>query len=117
MTDYRGATTAGDGIIGAGFRELPASSRAAVMELAGELDKIGLGGILEVGYAGKDLLEIPINEGRIGTIVIGGLNPMAILVEYGVNVHSHALSALVDFERLFPYSEFEDRFREIIKSP
>jgi repressor of nif and glnA expression len=116
MTDYRGATQSGDGTVGAGFRELPASSREEVMDLAGDLEKIGLGGILEVGYSGRDLLEIPINEGRIGVIVMGGLNPMAILTEYGVKVHSRALSALIDYRRLFPYPEFEEKFRDLIKS-
>ncbi len=115
MTDYRGATQSGDGTIGAGFRELPASSREEVVKLAGELEKVGLGGILEVGYAGRDLLEIPIDEGRIGAIVIGGLNPMAIIEEYGIKVNSRALSALIDYRRLFPYTEFEEKFREIIK--
>jgi repressor of nif and glnA expression len=117
MTDYRGATQTGNGRIGAGFRELPSSSRERVMELARELDGIGLGGFLEVGFPGRDLLEIPINEGRLGAIVIGGLNPMAILEEYGIKVYSRALSALIDYRKLFPYTAFEDRFRDLIKSP
>jgi repressor of nif and glnA expression len=115
MTDYRGATETGNGRIGAGFRELPASSRKRVMDLVQKLDRIGLGGFLEVGFPGRDLFEIPINEGRLGAIVIGGLNPMAILEESGVKVESHALAALIDYRRLFYYTEFEKHFREIAK--
>lgn len=111
MTDYRGAVATGNGRIGAGFREMPSSSRDRVLELAGALGKAGLGGILEVGFPGRDLLGIPINEGRLGSIVIGGLNPMAILEEYGVDVHSRALSAIVDFDRLFPFTEAENRLK------
>ncbi|HEQ72396.1 MAG TPA: DUF128 domain-containing protein, partial [Spirochaetia bacterium] len=111
MTDYRGAVGSGNGQIGAGFREMPSSSRDKVLELAAELESIGLGGFLEVGYPGQDLREIPINEGRIGAIVIGGLNPMAILEEHGIKVSSRALSALIDYERLFPYTELTKRLR------
>jgi hypothetical protein len=43
----------------------------------------------------------------VGAIVIGGLNPVAILEETNVVVHSRALAGLVDFSRLFHYSELE----------
>jgi len=107
MTDYRGAVGSGSGRIGAGFREMPSSSREKVLELADALGAVGLGGFLDVGYPGRDLMGIPINEGRLGAIVIGGLNPMAILEEHGVDVHSRALSAIVDYNRLIPFTEAE----------
>ena len=46
---------------------------------------------------------------RIGAIVIGGLNPVAILEEQGIEVASRALSGLVDYRRLFPYEELAER--------
>jgi len=113
MTDYKGATYNGNGLIGASFREIPASSREKVMELAAELDKVGLGGFMKVGWPGESLLEIPITEGRAGAIVIGGLNPIAILEEYGMEVYSRALSGLVEYNKLFHYKELLEKATNI----
>jgi len=109
MTDYVGATENGNGRIGASFREIPAASRERVLELAEELAEIGLGGFMRIGMPGRPLTEIPIEESRIGAIVIGGLNPVAILEERGIHAQSRALAGLVGFERLFPYTELSER--------
>ncbi len=113
MTDYSGATTKGDGRIGASFREFPAGSRDRVIELAHQVEKIGLGGFLTIGWPGQPLLEIPVSEGRLGAIVIGGLNPVAILEEHDIKVHSRALAALAEFQIFFPFQELVPRIRAI----
>jgi repressor of nif and glnA expression len=109
MTRYTAAVETGNGLIGVGFREIPAASRQKVVDLAARLERIGLGGFMEIGWPGQPLLEVPIDEGRIGAIVIGGLNPVAILEEHGIEVASRALSGLVDYKRLFPYGELKQR--------
>ena len=109
MTDNVGAVTTGNGRIGASFRELPAESRELASDLAQKLDAIGLGGLMEIGRPGQDLFDIPVSEGRIGAVIIGGLNPTAILEELGVRVVSRALSGLLEFNRLFPYEELPSR--------
>ncbi|MDD5167956.1 MAG: NrpR regulatory domain-containing protein [Syntrophales bacterium] len=114
MTDYMGAVQTGTGRIGAGFREFPAESRPLVEDLAKRLQKIGLGGFMRIGRPGQTLLEIPVGEGLIGAIVIGGLNPVAILEENGVRVHSRALAGLIDFNRLFHYRELGKRLQPFL---
>jgi|EPASupsiteSAE347_1022098.scaffolds.fasta_scaffold00402_32 repressor of nif and glnA expression len=114
MTDYVGAIRTGNGKIGASFREFPAESRETVVHLAGTLDRIGLGGLVRVGMPGQSLLDIPVSEGRIGAIVIGGLNPVSILEETGVRAYSRALAGLIDFKRLFRFDEMEDRIRKFL---
>lgn len=114
MTDYMGAITNGNGRIGASFRELPAESRGLVIELAQRLEKAGLGGFMQIGRPGQTLLEIPVSEGRAGAIVIGGLNPVAVMDESGYHAHSRALAGLIDFSRLFPYEELEHRLRSYL---
>lgn len=109
MTDHRGAVEHGNGLIGASFRETPAASRERVLEVADRMKEVGLGGILQVGWPSQPLLEIPVGENRVGMIVIGGLNPSAILAEAGVEVHSRALSGLADFRRFFEYTELPAR--------
>ena len=114
MTDYLGAVKQGNGRIGASFREFPGASRDMVVDLAQQLDRIGLGGFMRIGRPGQTLLEIPVGEGRFGAIVIGGLNPVAIMEENGVRVHSRALAGLIDFQRLFHYSELESQLKQYL---
>ena len=114
MTNYLGAISSGDGRIGAGFREIPAESRERVTDLARRLHTVGLGGFLQIGRPGQPLLEIPVSEGMAGVVVIGGLNPVAIFEEKGERVFSRALSGLLDYERLFPYTELRERLVDFI---
>ena len=95
-------------------QQFPSASRGTVEELAERLGDIGLGGFMRIGRPGQTLLEIPVGEGRFGAIVIGGLNPVAILEENGVRVHSRALAGLIDFKRLFHYSELEKHLKEYL---
>lgn len=111
MTNYRGAVATGNGRIGVGFREFPADSRNLVADLARRLEGVGLGGFMQIGFPGQSLLDIPVSEGSAGAIVIGGLNPVAILEESGVRVYSRALSGLIEFNSLCRYDEFPKRLR------
>lgn len=111
MTDYLGAIRSGDGRIGASFREFPAESRAVVEELAHKLERVGLGGFMRIGRPSQPLLEIPVSEGRVGAIVIGGLNPVAIFEETGLRVQSRVMAGIMDFNRLFRYEELPSRIR------
>ncbi|MBW2062884.1 MAG: DUF128 domain-containing protein [Deltaproteobacteria bacterium] len=114
MTDYIGAITTGNGRIGASFRELPAGSRDRVITLAGQLQEVSLGGFMSVGWPGQPLFEIPVSEGRLGAVVIGGLNPVAILEEYGIRIQNRALAALADYQTLFSYQELDTRIRSFM---
>ncbi|MBP1730460.1 MAG: putative cytosolic protein [Deltaproteobacteria bacterium] len=114
MTNYIGAVKTGSGRIGASFREFPAESRDLVEQLAEKLKRIGLGGLLTIGRPGQPVLDIPVNEGRVGAIVIGGLNPVSILEEKGIRAYSRALAGLVDFGRLFRYEEMESRLKPYV---
>lgn len=109
MTDYAGAIKNGNGRIGVGFREVPADSRESVIALVEKVKEVGLGGFLLVGWPGQPLMEIPVTEGRVGVVVIGGLNPVAILEETGIKVKSRAMAGIIDYERLFPYQEMSER--------
>ncbi len=116
MTDYLGAIRDGNGKVGAGFRELPANSLETSRQIAIKLKKIGLGAFLEFGRPGCDLLDIPVSEGRIGAIVIGGLNPIAVIEESGTRLQSIAMSGQLDFRELFHYSEMPERLEQLYKS-
>ncbi len=105
MTNYRGAITDGNGLIGASFREMPEDARELVLHLGERLSAIGMGAYKDVGLSGQPLLGIPVSHGRIGSLVIGGLNPIAILEEMGYRIYSRALSGLLEYNRLFSFEE------------
>jgi repressor of nif and glnA expression len=79
------------------------------------LKRIGLGGLVRIGRPGQSVLDIPVSEGRVGAIVIGGLNPVSILEETGVRAYSRALAGLIDFSRLFRFEEMESRIKPFLK--
>ncbi|MGL4368059.1 MAG: DUF128 domain-containing protein [Spirochaetota bacterium] len=116
MTDYLGATSTGNGLIGAGFREVPKAAASKIATLSRYLDSIGLRGILCIGKPDSALCEIPVSEGSIGLVLIGGLNPVAILEESGIRLDSLALAGLVEYNRLFPYTELGERARQMCMS-
>jgi len=114
MTDYTGAIQDGNGLIGASFREMPEDSRDAVLTLAEQLTAVGLGAFMEVGLPGHPVLGLPVNQGRIGSVVVGGLNPIAILDELGYRVSSRALAGLLDYNRLVPFEELPNLLKHDI---
>ncbi len=112
-TNYKGAISTGSGYIGIGFREFPAESYDSVVNLAEKLKMIGLGGFMEIGRSGQALFNIPVPEGCIGAVVVGGLNPVAILEEDGIRVEAKALSGLLPFNKLIHYEELEGALKSI----
>jgi len=114
MTDYIGATSTGMGLIGASFREVPEAAAEKIEKLARYLESVGMRGIMRVGKPEMALCEVPVSAGSVGVILIGGLNPVAILEESGIRLDSFALSGLVDFGRLFPYEELYERSKHLV---
>jgi len=76
---------------------------------------MGLGGLVTIGKPGQSVLDIPVSEGRVGAVVIGGLNPVSILEENGIRAYSKALGGLIDFNRLFRYEEMESRIQSFLR--
>lgn len=105
MTSATKAAETGSGALGASFREVPAVALPEVRRLIRIADKLGMGGVLAVGSPDQPLLDIPVTVGRVGMIICGGLNPIAAVVESGIDVASTAMSTLCDYECLRDYRE------------
>jgi len=109
MTSVRKAASTGHGLIGAGFREVPSSSRSRLLKLRDNLDSEGMGGIMLVGEPNQPLLDIPVAFGRMGVVLCAGLNPVAAVHERGATTRNTAMSTLFDRQELFHYSELRSR--------
>ncbi|UCF17082.1 MAG: DUF128 domain-containing protein [Phycisphaerales bacterium] len=114
MTNYLGAIQDGNGLIGASFRELPGESRQRLINIGQRLEEVGLGAIMEIGLPEQPLLDIPVPPGRVGAIVVGGLNPIAVLEEAEHRIFSRALSGLIEYDRLFRFEEFPQRLQSYL---
>ena len=112
MLDFSKAASEGAGRIGGNFMEVPSICREQVLEISMEMEKSGLGKVFALGWPGHSLLEIPLNSGRIGGILLGGLNPVAAIEARGISVASHAVCDLVEYNSLFHYSDLMDQFRK-----
>ncbi len=111
MTSYREVVHTGSGRIGANFMEVPGDALKKVVEIGKDMEKTGLGSFLKLGWPGHSLLQIPINWGRLGGVIIGGLNPVAYLEESGISVVSKAISGLVDYSTLVDYHVLAKKFQ------
>ncbi|HAK47122.1 MAG TPA: hypothetical protein DCO79_14545 [Spirochaeta sp.] len=111
MMDFSEICDSGSGRIGANLFEIPSEARRQAVRIAGRMEKLGLGNVLKFGFPEHPLLEIPISIGRAGGIAIGGLNPIAALIEAGLDVKSHAVSDLADFSSLFHFSSLPARIQ------
>jgi len=108
MTSVRECVRSGNGVITASFREIPSVALDDARRAFFRLQRAGMGGILMTGRPGQPLLDIPVAEGRTGFIVVGGLNPVAAVVEAGISCELKSLSGLEEFSR---FSTFEETFR------
>ncbi len=114
MTNYLGAISDGNGLIGASFREIPEDARDLALRLADAMARIGMGGLMVAGMPGQPVLDIPVTPGRIGLVVIAGLNPIAILEELGYPIQSRALSGLLDFTRTITVDELPQTLSQFL---
>jgi len=105
MTRVREAASTGSGRILANFREVPAPSKPMVEEVAAKLRDAGIGGIAVMGNPSEALCQIPVGPNKVGMILLGGMNPIAVAEEMGVEGDNISNSGTIDFERLVPFSE------------
>lgn len=115
MTDVRGSVRDGNGVITASFREIPSVALDDARRIFDRLQRAGMGGILMIGRPGQPLLDIPVTEGRTGFIVIGGLNPIAAVVEAGIHCEVKSLSGLEEASRFCTFDETLRRYMNSLR--
>jgi len=106
MTDVGGAVRNETGRVLASFREIPVVCHKSAGDLAERLRDKGIGGILCIGGPNSPLYEMPVGLDRAGMVIVGGLNPVAILEESGIPTESRAMSTLYEFSSLGSYEDY-----------
>ncbi|MFZ2410292.1 MAG: DUF128 domain-containing protein [Candidatus Methanoperedens sp.] len=90
----------GSGKILANLREAPMASRDKIEQVLDSLVEAGFSCILEVGEPNNDVLGIQVGRDKIGIVVIGGTNPMALVQEHGIDIDTQEMSILLDVEEM-----------------
>jgi repressor of nif and glnA expression len=100
MTSVRDVVRKGDGNLLGNFREIPSICRPQVNEIINGLSKAGIHKPVAVGETSEPVGEIPVEQNKIGIILLGGLNPVAAAEEGGANTDNLAMSTVMDFQKL-----------------
>lgn len=90
----------GSGKILANMREAPMAARDRIEEVLDSLVEAGFSCILEVGEPNNDILGVQVGRDKLGIVVIGGTNPMALVQEHGISISTQEMSVLLDIEEM-----------------
>lgn len=105
MTSVREVVRKGDGNLLGNFREIPSICRSQVNEIIAGLNKAGIHGPVAVGETSEPVCEIPVEQNKIGIVLLGGLNPVAAAEEGGADTDNFAMSTVMDFQDLVDIQE------------
>lgn len=100
MTSVSPAAGTGSGMILANFREIPAPARSIVVEKIQQLKEAGISGVYRLGNTSEPVCQIAVGLGRVGLVMLGGLNPVAAAVEAGIEVENRAESGMIEYGQL-----------------
>jgi len=105
MTTVLDSVSSGNGRILANFRELPSVSRELVSDIMGQLNEAGFDGMYRLGDIGETVCQISVGNNRVGLVLLGGLNPVAAVVESGIDVENIAESGMMEFKQLIRFRD------------
>jgi len=105
MTSVASVVQQGSGKLLANFREIPSPCRKITAEKISQLKEAGIGGVYALGNTSEPVCQIAVGLNRVGMVLLGGLSPVAMVVEAGLAVENVAESGLVDFTCLKPFKQ------------
>jgi hypothetical protein len=105
MTSVCSAVEKGEGMILANFREIPAPCWPLTSDLLDKMKNAGISGVLVTGKISDPVCQVPVEINKVGIILIGGLNPAALVQEAGLDVEHLAMSTVMAYGALKPFDE------------
>ncbi|RLA82492.1 MAG: hypothetical protein DRG31_07300, partial [Deltaproteobacteria bacterium] len=109
MTSVREVAQKGSGKVLANFREVPAVCKGVMEEVLSQLKQAGIDGVVSLGGIGEDVCEVPVEIGKMGMVLLGGLNPLACAQEMGIDTENVAMSSVLPYEEMEPFEEVYGR--------
>ena len=100
MTSVLDVAEHGTGTIPANFRIIPETGLKKAKEIIQKLEKVGIGGVLEIGETSENVLGIPVPEGMVGISIIGGITPFCAAQEMDYKVDIKTGEEFIDYNKL-----------------
>ena len=100
MTSAGEAAKEGNGKILASFWEIPAIARSNAEVVIKDLEVTDMKSLVMLGRRGEPVYQLPVAANRVGMVHADGLNPVAAVVEAGIEVINHPMSGSIDFRKL-----------------
>lgn len=98
----------GTGVIPANFRIIPASKKEDALKILDSLNKIGIGGVIDVGNSGESVLGIPVPKDMIGITIIGGVAPLCAAQEAGYDLNIKVADSFAEYSQMKSLRKYVD---------
>ena len=90
----------GEGKILANIRQINLSAYDRVIEIIQQAEKMGLGGFFPPGEIDGSLLGAPIEMGKFGIAIVGGINGICALEETGIRIETNPVSTVLEYKTM-----------------
>jgi repressor of nif and glnA expression len=90
----------GEGKILANVRQINSSAYDRVAEIIKLAEKAGLGGFFPSGEIDEPLLGAPIEIGKFGIAIVGGINGICALEETGIKIETNPVSMIMEYKTM-----------------
>ena len=90
----------GEGKILANLRQINASAYDRTLEIITKAQKAGLKGCLPLGEIDEFLLGAPIDIGKFGIAIVGGINGICALEETGIKIETNPVSTVMEYQTM-----------------
>ena len=113
MTSVAEVISIGEGKILANFREIPAVCRSVAVKVITDLKEAGFSGLVTIGNTSEPICEIPVGLNKIGLILLGGLNPVAVAEEAGIGAENMGMSTVMEYGDMVRFHEAVNDYRDL----
>ncbi|MHB8101144.1 MAG: DUF128 domain-containing protein [Methanosarcina sp.] len=90
----------GEGKILANVRQINSSAYDRVTEIIKQAEKAGLGSCFPPGEIDEPLFGAPIETGKFGIAIVGGINGICALEETGIKIETNPVSTVLEYRTM-----------------
>jgi HTH-type transcriptional regulator, global nitrogen regulator NrpRI len=90
----------GEGRILANMRQINSSAYEKTFEIIKTTEKVGLGGWFPLGEIDELLYGAPVETGKFGVSLVGGINGICALEESGIKIETHPVSTVLEYRTM-----------------
>lgn len=90
----------GEGKILANVRQINSSAYDRVIEIIKQAEKAGLGSCFPPGEIDESLFGAPVETGKFGIAIVGGINGICALEETGIKIETNPVSTVLEYRTM-----------------